>query len=46
LKAAGATTIYREKISGVRTDRPQAKLMKALKAGDVVLGPSLTGVAA
>jgi DNA invertase Pin-like site-specific DNA recombinase len=38
LKAARATTIYREKISGVRADRPQlATLMKALKAGDVVL---------
>jgi DNA invertase Pin-like site-specific DNA recombinase len=38
LKAAGATTIYREKISGVRADRPQlAKLMAALKPGDVVL---------
>src|SRR6201987_2338894 len=38
LKAADATTIYREKISGVRTDRPQlAKLMANLKEGDVVL---------
>jgi DNA invertase Pin-like site-specific DNA recombinase len=38
LKAAGATTIYREKISGVRANRPQlAKLMAALKAGDLVV---------
>jgi DNA invertase Pin-like site-specific DNA recombinase len=38
LKAAGATTIYREKISGARADRPQlAKLMASLTAGDVVL---------
>jgi DNA invertase Pin-like site-specific DNA recombinase len=38
LKAAGATTIYREKVSGVRADRPQlGKLMAALKAGDIVL---------
>ena len=40
LKAAGATTatIYREKISGARADRPQlAKLMKALQAGDTVI---------
>lgn len=37
LKAAGATTIYREKISGARADRPQlAKLMKAVQAGDVI----------
>jgi DNA invertase Pin-like site-specific DNA recombinase len=37
LKAAGATTIYREKVSGVRADRPQlARLMAALKPGDVV----------
>src|SRR5262249_3843184 len=38
LKAAGADLIYKEKISGARADRPQlAKLMVALKAGDVVL---------
>jgi DNA invertase Pin-like site-specific DNA recombinase len=38
LKTAGAKTIYQEKISGVRADRPQlAKLMASLKAGDVVL---------
>src|ERR1700747_772079 len=37
LKAAGAETIYREKISGARADRPPlAKLMASLKAGDVV----------
>jgi DNA invertase Pin-like site-specific DNA recombinase len=38
LRAAGATTIYREKVSGTRADRPQlAKLMAALEPGDVVL---------
>ena len=38
LKAAGAETIYREKISGARADRPQlAKLMASLKEGDIVL---------
>src|ERR1700746_1234793 len=38
LTAAGATTIYREKISGARADRPQlAKLMASLKESDVVL---------
>jgi DNA invertase Pin-like site-specific DNA recombinase len=38
LKAAGAATVFKEKVSGVRADRPQlAKLMKALKAGDLVM---------
>jgi DNA invertase Pin-like site-specific DNA recombinase len=38
LKAAGAATIFREKISGVRAHRPQlAKLMAGLKAGDLVV---------
>jgi DNA invertase Pin-like site-specific DNA recombinase len=37
LKGAGAATIYREKVSGVRADRPQlAKMMAALKPGDIV----------
>jgi DNA invertase Pin-like site-specific DNA recombinase len=38
LKAAGCTTVYREKVSGARADRPQlAKLMAGLKAGDIVV---------
>jgi DNA invertase Pin-like site-specific DNA recombinase len=38
LKAAGAATIYREKASGVRTDRPQlAKLMAQIAQGDIVM---------
>jgi len=38
LKAAGATHVYREKISGARADRPQlAKLMAALTPGDIVV---------
>src|SRR5205823_9485186 len=38
LTAAGATSIFREKISGARADRPQlAKLMSTLKAGDTVI---------
>ena len=38
LKAAGAATIFREKISGVRADRPQLKKMvAALRRGDLVI---------
>ena len=38
LKAAGATSIYREKMSGVRADRPHLQeLMASLRKGDVVL---------
>ena len=38
LKAAGATKIYREKISGARSDRPElAKLMRSLTKGDVLV---------
>ena len=38
LKAAGAHTIYREKVSGVRANRPQlGKLMAGLGDGDVVV---------
>jgi DNA invertase Pin-like site-specific DNA recombinase len=38
LKAAGAEHIYAEKISGVRSDRPQlAKLLKAIGEGDTVV---------
>jgi DNA invertase Pin-like site-specific DNA recombinase len=38
LRAAGATMIYKEKISGIRADRLQlAKMIKALGAGDVVV---------
>ena len=46
LKAAGVDTIYREKVSGVRANRPQlAKLMAGLGAGDLWLSPSSTGSA-
>jgi DNA invertase Pin-like site-specific DNA recombinase len=36
--AAGADLIFREKVSGVRADRPQlAKLMAGLKPGDIIV---------
>jgi DNA invertase Pin-like site-specific DNA recombinase len=38
LTGAGATTIFREKISGARADRPQlTKLLSSLRQGDTVL---------
>ena len=38
LKHAGAGTIFREKVSGVRADRPKlAKLMAKLMPGDIVI---------
>jgi DNA invertase Pin-like site-specific DNA recombinase len=38
LKAAGAATIYREKVSGVRANRPElAKLMAKLMPDDLVI---------
>lgn len=38
LKAEGCTTIYSEKISGIRTVRPQlVKMMKRIEAGDFVI---------
>jgi len=38
LKAAGAETVFREKVSGARTNRPElTRLLRALSPGDVVL---------
>ena len=38
LRKTGAQTIFKEKISGVRADRPQLKKMvAALKRGDLVI---------
>jgi DNA invertase Pin-like site-specific DNA recombinase len=38
LKAAGVTKIFREKVSGVKANRPElAKLMAALTAGDTLI---------
>ena len=42
LKAAGCEKVFREKIAGTTTARPQlAKLMKALAPGDVVITPAV-----
>ena len=46
LQSKGCTKIFAEKISGARSDRPQlAKLLKALKAGDVVVVTKLDRLA-
>jgi DNA invertase Pin-like site-specific DNA recombinase len=38
LEAAGCGKVFREKVSGVKTDRPElAKLMRALAPGDVLI---------
>ena len=38
LKQAGASKVWREKVSGARSDRPElAKLMRALGKGDVLV---------
>src|ERR1700746_3293220 len=38
LRAKGADTVYREKMSGARSDRPQlARLLKALQPGAIVM---------
>ena len=38
LEAAGAGRVFKEKVSGAKTDRAElAKLLKALEAGDVVM---------
>ena len=42
LKGAGASTVFKEKVSGVKADRPQlAALMKKLTHGDVVMTPAV-----
>ena len=38
LQAAGCSKIYREKVSGAKTDRPElAKLLRAIEPGDVLI---------
>ena len=38
LRAAGCAKVYREKVSGAKSDRPElAKLLRAIEPGDVLL---------
>ena len=38
LRAAGCTKVFKEKVSGVRTDRPElAKILRRLEPGDVLM---------
>src|SRR5262245_30962301 len=44
LMAAGCAKVFREKISGAKTDRPElAKLIGRLESGDVLVAPGLIG---
>ena len=47
LKAAGCVKVYREKVSGGKTDRPELeKLMRALDKGDALIVTRLDRLAA
>jgi len=46
LRAAGCIKVYSEKISGVKTDRPElAKVIKRLETGDVLMVTRLARLA-
>jgi DNA invertase Pin-like site-specific DNA recombinase len=46
LRAAGCTKVYAEKMSGIRSDRPQlARLLNALEPGDTVIVTALDRLA-